>query len=283
MAEAVDETKSPRTAPESLDIPGLVCFWDFQEEGGHLRRSRGAHDYPLSERNGKIARVQDGVWGPYSAEIEIAQWLGIDRDDCPALMIHGDGATYTILAWIKRNNDRLWQYIAGVWNETEAERQYALFFNGSRKTDYRTFTRTKAEFQAHAYMSIEGGNTPGNFACFSYATGATPLEQDRWYFIAATYDQQSLKVYVDGKLDPVTNCNPFVYPEKPIFDGGDDGADFTVAQRAIPDWKGYPDTPYEKQGFSGRIGGLAVYHTALSAQQIATIHAEVEARKPGAD
>jgi hypothetical protein len=285
MAEATDETASPRPAPKPLDLSGLVCFWDFQEVGGQPRRSRGPHDYPLREQFGKIARAEDGVWGPYSARIEPRQWLSIDRADCPALDIHGAGAKYTILAWIKRDSERRWQYIAGVWNEAEAERQYSLFICAHRKTDYRTFTRTKADCQAHTYMSVEGGNTPGNFACFSYATGATRLEEDRWYFLAATYDQQSLKMYVDGKLDMLSHCNPFVYPDKPIFDGGEDGANFTVAQRAIPQWKGYPNTPYpdERQGFSGQIGGLAVYDRALSAEQVATIHAAVEARKLGND
>lgn len=270
-----------RAAPVTLDLPGLICFWDFQEMGGESRQSRGPHNYPLCEHHGKIIRVQDGVWGPYSAKIEPAQWLSIDRDECPALLIHGANAQYTILAWIKRDSERLWQYIAGAWNETDAKRQYALFVNGSRKTDCRTFTRTNADCQAHAYLSVEGGNTPGNFACFSYATGATRLEENRWYFLAATYDQQSLKVYVDGKLDVLEYCNPFVYSDKPIFDGGARGANFTVAQRAIPDWKGYPDTPYEKQGFSGQMGGLAVYDRALSPQQIGKIHAAAEARRLG--
>jgi hypothetical protein len=278
MAEATDHTGPLRAAPKVLDVPGLICFWDFQEPGGQLRRSRGPYDYRLRERLGEIARVEDGVWGPYSARIKPTQWLSIDRDDCPALMIKGNGAQYTILAWIKRDSERPWQYIAGVWNETESERQYALFINGRRKTDYRTFTRTDANCQAHAYLSVEGGKTPGNLACFSYATGATRLEEDRWYFVAATYDQESLKVYVDGTLDALENYNPFVYPDKPIFDGGDDGVNFTIAQRAIPGWKEYPDTPFEKEGFSGQIGGLAVYNTALSATQIAAVHTAIEAR-----
>ena len=272
LAETVDEIVEQRPAPKTLDLPGLICFWDFQELGGDLRWSRGPYSYPLDEHQGKIVRVQDGVWGAYSAEIVLGQWLSIDRNKCPALMIHGENAQYTILAWVKRDSDRLWQYIAGVWNETEAKRQYALFVNGSRKTDYRTFTRTKAYCQAHAYLSVEGGNTPGNFACFSYASGATRLEENRWYFLAATYDQRSLKVYVDGKLDALEYYNPFVYSGKPIFDGGENGANFSVAQRAIPDWKGFPATSYEKQGFSGQLGGLAVYDKALDAEQIANIH-----------
>jgi hypothetical protein len=64
MAEATDETAFPRPAPKPLDLSGLVCFWDFQEIGGQVRRSRGPHDYPLREQFGKIARAEDGVWGP---------------------------------------------------------------------------------------------------------------------------------------------------------------------------------------------------------------------------
>ena len=276
-AEEKDEKSAQRPVPKVLNLPGLICFWNFQEMGGEPRQSRGPYNYQLLEQQGEISRVRGGVWGPYSAKIKPGQWLSIERDKCPALMIHGEEAQYTILAWIKRDSERLWQYIAGVWNETNADRQYAMFVNGRRKTDYRTFTRTDADCQAHAYLSVEGGNTPDNFACFSYATGATRLEENCWYFLAATYDQQSLKVYVDGELDTLQNYNPFEYANKPIYDGGEEGANFTVAQRSIPHWKGYPETPYVEQGFSGQMGGLAVYGRALDAKQLSSIGAATNA------
>jgi hypothetical protein len=241
-----DAEEPARPVPTSLDLSDLICFWDFQEQAGRQRCSRGPHAYRLEERNGPIVRAKDGVWGPYSAHIAGGQWLRIKREDCPALNIHGPDAQFTILAWIKRTSDRQWQYIAGMWNETDSERQYAMFVNGHRKTDYRTFTRTPADCQPHAYMSSEGGATPGNPFCFSYATGATRIQKGRWYFLAATYDQQALRVYVNGKLDSLEHYNPFVYPNKPIFDGGPNGADFTVAQRAVPHWEGYPDEPIER-------------------------------------
>ncbi len=263
----------PRPAPKSLDVPGLVCFWDFQEEAGQPRRSRGPHAYALEERLGPIRRVAGGIWGPYSAHIDGGQWFCCPREACPALNIHGPDAQFTILAWIQRTTDRRWQYIAGMWNETEAERQYALFVNGHRKTDWRTFTRTPADCQPHAYMSAGGGATPGNPFCFSYATGATRLEKNRWYFLAATYDQRELRVYVDGRLDALQHYNPFRYPGKPIFDGGRDGADFTVAQRAVPSWPDYPKGKHDRPvGFAGRLGGLAVYRRALGAKEIQKIH-----------
>ncbi len=36
---------------------------------------------------------------------------------------------------------------------------------------------------------------------FPRAPGKTPVETDRWYFLAMTYDSQDLKLYVNGKLD----------------------------------------------------------------------------------
>lgn len=267
MADNQDTPFHPR------NVPGLVCFWDFQEPAGRSRRAQGPHDYALEERNGPIQRVEGGVWGPFAARIEHGQWLRIERGKCPALDLHGPGAQFTILAWVKRLGDNPWQFVAGMWNETAAKRQYALFTSGVFKTDWRTFTRTPAEHQAHAYISAEGGGTPGQRVCFSYATGATRLDLNRGYFLASVYDQQDLRVYVDGRLDALENYNPFHYPNKPIFDGGPAGADFTVAQRAAGSWTDYPNgrVPHPV-GFTGVIGGLAVYRRALRAEEISGVH-----------
>ncbi|MDQ1317343.1 MAG: hypothetical protein QG588_995 [Candidatus Poribacteria bacterium] len=36
---------------------------------------------------------------------------------------------------------------------------------------------------------------------FPRAPGKTPVETNKWYFLAATYDSKELKLYVDGELD----------------------------------------------------------------------------------
>ncbi|QNN25372.1 LamG domain-containing protein [Planctomycetales bacterium ZRK34] len=268
-------------ALEPGDVPGLICFWDFQEPGGEQRHAKGPHDYPLKERHGPIKRVEEGIWGPYSVQVNRGQWFSIDRADCPALNIHGKGAQYTILAWVKRLDSTPWQFVAGMWDEADSNRQYGLFLNAGSKTDSRTFKRTPAKRQVHAYVSAEGGATPGHTFCHSYASGGTVLENGQWYFIAATYDQQALRVYVDGQLDTLEHYNPFPYPGKAIHDGGKNGAMFTVANRAIPGWRGYPESQFKHDGFAGLIGGLAVYNRALTAEQIRQIHAgaETERRK----
>ena len=82
--------------------------------------------------------------------------------------------------------------------------------------------------------------------------------------IGFTFDQEVNRVYCDGVLDENANSNPFRW-QKPIFDGGSDGSDFTVAQRALPKWPGYPavEAPTHGEGFGGVLGGLAVFPVLL--------------------
>jgi len=269
-----------------LAIPDLVTFWNFQnsQQGDDLT-SEGSYHYTLEEMNGPIRRENDGVFGPSSLAIVRGQWLRIKREDCPALDIHGKEEV-TIVAWIKRRVDNHWQYIAGMWDEGDKRfkgkvrgegpgapaRQYALFANGHKQANYKSLTRTNADNQAHGYVSDSGGATPGKPFSFSYATGASFIEEDQWTMIAFTYDHQALKVYHNGRLDKNPNYNPF-YWDQPIHDGAEDGADFTVAQRSVPSWPDYPKgEPGNEVGYGGLLGGLAVYRRALTEQEIKQLY-----------
>ncbi len=254
-----------------LNIPDLICFWDFQEINNGGYAAKGPHNYSLMPQHGPIKSEDDGIFGDKSLDIKRGQWLRIKRDKCPALNLHGKDHV-TIVAWIKRRSEAPWQYIAGMWNERDAKRQYALFTCGTRMTDYTDLERVDAKHQAHGYVSEVGGKTEGKYACFSYATGKRQLELDRWVMVAFTFDQHTLKVYFDGEFDQNGNYNPFTW-NYPIFDGKEDGADFTVAQRALGKWKGYPDkAPIHDEGFGGVLGGLAVYKRALDAVEIQNLY-----------
>lgn len=267
--EQTNDQEEQSATPET--IPDLISFWDFQTKNGDYLTSSGAHSYTLTEMNGPIKKSTEGVFGNQSLDIERGQWLRILREDCPALNIHGRQHV-TVVAWIKRRADVHWQYIAGVWSELDSARQYALFTSGHKQTDYTTLTRTDANHQPHGYVSDVGGATPERPFSFSYATGSTTLDTSQWYMIAYTYNQQSIRVYTDGELDENGNYNPF-YWDKPIFDGANRGADFTVAQRAVPSWPDFPEgVPGNKVGFGGLLGGLAVYNRALSAEEIKNLY-----------
>lgn len=183
-----------------------------------------------------------------------------------------DGLVRLLATWVQHRHESHWQYIAGVWNEGAAQRQYALFTNGHKQSDCTTLTRTDADNQAHGYVSAVGGATPDCKFCFSYATGKHQLEPNRWHFLVFTFDQKAIRLYFDGEFDENGPYNPFLW-DKPIFDGEPQGADFTVAQRNVPSWLDYPQgTPHRRTSFAGLLGGLAVFDRALGADEIRAMH-----------
>jgi hypothetical protein len=241
------------------DFAGLICFWDFQENAGEPRVSKGPHTYALKEMAGTIERVEGGVFGPYAAKLKKGQWLSILRKDCPALDIHGKGAQVTVVAWIKRNGTSAWQGIAGQWDESRSKRQYCLFLNGTTFTDSRTLNRTPVKDRIHGHVSSVGGPTPGKEFCVTYSSSAHPIPLNEWVCIAMSYDGRFSRVYINGKLDSFEHSNPFPYDEG-LYDGGTDGADFTVGSVSV---KGKPGN-----FFDGTIGGLAVYNVALKDEDL---------------
>lgn len=286
VTQSTADKMDTESVNDPTDIPNLLTFWDFQEPAGTDRISVGRYEYGLVEMNGTIERVEDGIFGLYSADFKWGQWFRIKRQNAQGLDLHGEGQQVSMVAWVKRESDRVWQFIAGMWNEgderykgqTQASgegapaRQYAMFISGAWQSDYTTYERTRAEHQPMGYISPYGGATPEHPFAFDYATGGTRLEQDRWYMIAYTFDGEAIRVYVNGKLDENGNYNPFLY-DGSIHDGGENGSDFTVAQRDHPKWPSYPKgTPNYNEGFDGRIGGLAVYDCALTQEEIKKLY-----------
>jgi hypothetical protein len=255
-----------------LHIPGLVCFWDFQEPAGALRTARGPHTYALREGDKAVERVDDAnaPFGRYAARFEVNHWLFIPRRECPALGIGGANAKVTVVAWIKREKSdyKGCQAVAGLWNE-HGTRQYCLFLN---------LGIWESREQVGAHVSDVGGPTPGYKYCMSAAIGATPVAFDEWHCVAITYDGTEAKAYLNGSLDVrepqgQPGRNPFHFPGG-LFDGGENGADFTVGSVLRPE---YVDDNLQPHGsvtanpFIGLLGGLAVYNRALSGDEIAAL------------
>lgn len=229
--------------------PGLISFWDFQEQAGKPRVSAGRHAYALEEMAGPVRRVDEGVFGPHSALLGAGQWFRAARADCPALNLHGPHAQVTVVAWLKREQKALipgqCEAVAGMWNETHARRQYCLFLN------LRIFDSAD---QVCGHVSGVGGPTPGQRWCMDASIGATPVPLGEWCCAGFTYDGRVAKSYFNGRLDARDGRNPYVY-ELGLFDGGRDGADFTV---------GAVDRAGEMGNwYQGAIGGLAVFSRAL--------------------
>jgi hypothetical protein len=247
----------PRFIPaqEVESIPGLIAFWDFQEAAGQLRISSGPQRLALQENRGPIEQHAGGVFGPSSARIKRGQWFMIPRSDIGPLNLHGKDAQVTVAAWVRREDKSSWQAIAGVWDETHKKRQYCLFLNAPRGTRADEMKRYPLANRIHGHVSAIGGPTPGEKFCITYSSGATEIPPGDWHCLAMTYDGLASRVYVDGKLDALDHYNPFPYADG-LFDGGADGADFTVgAVHRGGEWGNF---------FGGQISGLAVFSRALS-------------------
>lgn len=238
-----------------IDMEGLISFWDFQEAEGDEYVGKGPHPYRLKAMNGALERVRDGVFGAYSIHIIDGKWLSIPRKQCPAMNVYGPEAKVTVAAWVNRAEMKSngCEFIAGIWNETDMKRQYGMFLNLG--------IWDSAE-QVCGHVSSVGGPTPGYKYCMTSAIGATPVSKGEWHFIAFVYDGAEARVYLDGDLDRRDNYNPYSYPEG-LFDGGENGADFTV---------GAVNRSGEIGNFyNGLLGGLAVFNRALSAGEIAKL------------
>jgi hypothetical protein len=262
---------SRKMTSASIDLPGLIAFWDFQEEAGNERVASAGKPYRLREVKGTVARADEGFFGPYSARFarNSSGSLAIPRAACPALNLHGPKAQVTLITWIKRDptvpgEEGLCQAVAGMWNE-HGKRQYCLFLN--------LRIHASAE-QVGAHISSIGGATPGFKYCMDAAIGATPVRSGSWQCAAITYDGTFARAYLNGALDHRGDRNPYRY-EGGIFDAGPAGADFTVGAVQRPEHVDEHRVPHGSvlaNRYLGLLGGLAVYNRALSDAEIATIH-----------
>lgn len=248
------------------EVPGLLAFWTFQEEGGEPRRSiAGVGDFPLVEQAGIIERIRpdDGApFGPFAARLREGQWLLLPREQIGPLNIHGKTAQVTVAAWLKRGRKTLTptrcEGIAGVWDEPRGKRQYFLFIDIHVNKNHPD---KKIRDKVSGHVSDNGGATPGFPFCYDVAQSKSSVPRDEWVCIGFTYDGEEVRAYYNGVCEEHAGYNPYRFPNG-IYDGGADGAGFKV---------GNTNELYGKEKgnwFDGVIGGVAVFDRALSAEEM---------------
>ncbi len=228
-------------------IPNLITAWDFRT--GSLT-STGPSVFTLQPMAENIAQNDDGLY------LRRGQWLQMPRAELGPLNIHGVGAQVSVVGWVKRQPQPPTQdceTIAGVWDESRKKRQYCLFLD---------LPIWDSKDQVGGHTSSHGGPTPGYPYCMDAAIGATPVPFDEWRCVGFSYDGKAARAYLNGVLDARDGRNPFEYPYG-LFDGGEDGADFTVGAVSR---SGEPGN-----FFHGTIAGIALFNRALSAQEWVTL------------
>ncbi|GAB2767288.1 hypothetical protein GCM10027275_06990 [Rhabdobacter roseus] len=237
-------------------VPNLLCLWDFA--GKNPFRAKGKYPYVLQRAAGELSLTKKGVLANGSVTIAENAYLHIPRKECPGLNIRGPQAQVSLLAWVRRGlkstTPHECEAIAGMWNETQRKRQYCLFLN---------IRLHGSSDQVCGHISGIGGPTVGEKWCVDVSIGKSPVLLDEWTFVAMTYDGQQIRSYHNGRFDAHEGRNPYAYPQG-IFDGGEDGSDFTVGAVHRLGQIG--------NDFCGDLSGLAVFDRALTDQEISHIH-----------
>ena len=237
-----------------IDVPsmkGIVAYWDFGKKNPFV--SEGMVNYTLQKANDSVSIVEkDGV---RCLNLIEGGYLYIPRKECDALNFHGENSSFTIVAKVNRLKKSYEQCeaIAGMWNETQKKRQYYLFLNLLQK---------ESGDQVCGHVSYVGGPTPGEKWATDASIGKTPIAYGEWVTIAFSFDGVHAKSYLNGKLDVRKGLNPYMFDHE-LFDGGENGADFTVgAVDRLGEMGNY---------FVGGIAQLAVFNRALLDKEIETL------------
>jgi len=201
----------------------------------------------LREGAGPVRRVEGGLFGKHCAELMRGQYFFVPNAECGGLNLHRE---LTLVAWIQRHRKAEIQCeaIAGMWNETDAQRQYGLFL------DLRIHG---ASDNVGGHISSTGGPTPGHPWCMEAAIGLSQMGYSCWHTVAFSYNGIAAMVYLDGHLDTRPGLNPFIGPPRLLHRST---SDFTVG--------GVHRLGEMGNWFCGRLGGLAVYSRALSGAEI---------------
>ena len=268
-------------AAASAAPPAPVAFWSFQEPAGAPRVSGGhgaRYAYALLDGNASwpVERAAGGVFGAFSARFPASggnesQRLFAARADAPALTeaIAGPGASVSLVAWVRRAAGDFTDggnFVAGVWDEHTAARQYALFLQLSVCSGAPGY-----DGGVVAHISPVGGPTPGSRYCETAACDTPPLAADAWHCVATVYNGTHILAFTNATMHAAGARNPF-----PLLGGifspeaaQRPGAEFGVGANYINITVGSP--PVLSNRFRGDLGGLAVFDAALAQPDLAAV------------
>lgn len=269
VLKAQDSRTSPNKAliQSIQSTDGFIALWDFDEESGNPRTAIGKGNFPLTEQNGEIERVNEGPVSGYSIRLDGSNYLSLPNSETGALNIYGEDQGVTVIAWVKWTGEQI-GFVGGMWNEYQdgGKRQYGLFIS---------LPHYNGADQVCGHISRTGKPTPPFPYSIDYSASKQKVPVNEWFVAAFTYDGTYIKSYFNGEFEPrepelinhtkgfegypdglVQSKNPYYYP-----DGiGNNGSDFTVGAVLLKSGMG--------NFFKGQIGGLAVFDRALTDSEV---------------
>ncbi|MFP6739550.1 MAG: LamG-like jellyroll fold domain-containing protein [Planctomycetota bacterium] len=208
--------------PAPADEPGLTGQWTFDN----------------ANVNGRLVRDRIGVFdGTIQGEYELLSSptaLALDGSSTfVRLELPGGSASLpqrelTAEAWVAVNEGTTWGGILGYMQDNgDFEKGWVLGYDDS-----------------HFSMALSSGR-------LTYLSGDTQFEAGTWYHVAGTYDGETLRLYVNGRLDASSSEQS----------GDIEYADATFVAGAYED-------DNEFYALDGSLHELKLYNTALSAAQL---------------
>ena len=125
-------------------------------------------------------------------------------------------------------------------------------------------------FTGHAYKKgvFVVQNNP-KCSCPTVIAGSENLPLNRWCHLAATYDGQMLRYYVDSRLESETRIAD---APTPIFDGAD-------TRLVIGNMSRIPFINWDDMFFDGWVDEVRIYQRALSGKEVEAVKALHEAQR----
>ena len=204
-----------------IPIDTLVGAWLFDQNQGLVAKDATGNGH-------------DGVIkGPKWVKGKHKFGLKFDgKDDVVEIPHHKDLTLgqYTIVAWIKPVANGKWRTVVGK-EPAETPRSFGVYLGGNDNTLGVNFT------QGNKWKS---------------AIGKTPTAEGKWNHVAATYDGEKLRAYLDGQLEAETNVGGAPDPNK--------------APMRIGRWGGARGDYME-----GLIDEVAIFNKALEGKEVQQI------------
>jgi len=252
------------------NIKGFVALWDFSEQEGQCREAYGQNEFPLSEVNGRIPRINQGPLSGYSAEFDGSTFLSLPNSEAGPLNIYGINQAVTVMAWVKWTGEQT-GFVGGMWNEYKdgGRRQYGLFVS---------LPHYNGRNQVCGHISKTGKPTPPFPYSIDYSASPQIVQKELWQCVAFNYDGQLIRSFLNGEFVErekelidhtigfegypnglIQSKNPYYYSQGI----GNNGSDFTVGAVLLKAGMG--------NFFKGLIGGLAVFNCQLTNKEIKSL------------
>ncbi|WP_167106242.1 LamG domain-containing protein [Mycobacterium sp. DL592] len=269
-----------------------MAVWDFQDdqEGGKtVTAVHGAELLTLTARGTKTVVKDAADRGPFGPSLVLdGETVFVKDGDIGALDVTKSGNQVSVVNWVKDTADNHDDNFNGTACRAgshceggpDSARQYASYFDAIRYIGW-----SHGHYTPH--IGAQDGPSPGYPYNRDYAASArkyfTGVGQGQWHMEAFTYDGETITAYVDGlsdvwkavaepapdepgySLHQTVDRNPF-FLGKPI-NNSPTTKRFSIGAAVSgepPDFHGVNFT-------DGKLGGVAVFNRALTADEIMAI------------